>query len=296
MKEKQYLHYIYENKKRLTSIMEGKLIDEENQWFEQKWIDDFNAKVLEYNVLNMGESYIIYDGEDSGLLQECLNIRKKLVQVDNTIVSSKQSFLRNFSLLEKEIERILKELDSSKQSDYKISKENSENNRMHDMSTGVFSHEEAGNRAFFNMFVKPYVSSNTNDLKIQLDDAYKRMFSYSYFIFEEITYIALFMVKEKPEWITWRMKFECLNMLPLGEKLEEETALRMSQTANYYKHQNPLPLDFQTLDHKNIKNFINKIYKKLEQNSGFDKIINSINYFSDEVDGIQNPFGLTGFE
>lgn len=70
---------------------------------------------------------------------------------------------------------------------------------------------------------------------------------------------------------------------------------------NWFKHQsNNKDFDIKNIYKKeNIYKYfneINNIYKKVSKTIRFGKMINKINDYIDEIDGLLNPLGLTGFE
>ncbi|TCG10381.1 hypothetical protein, partial [Mycoplasma marinum] len=214
--------------------------------------------------------------------------------IERKLDNEKEKYNRNYEYFKNKWINTLSDLKKSMTSDKTENEKMVENNRMHDLSTGIFSHEEASNRAFFNSYINKYKSTKTTQLEITLGDIYDQFFSYFYIKLEYLSSLGLKiypkMNKKRNSWID---KLDALNKLPLGNSINKEKYQAIMDAANHYKHQTNLlelpPIEF-------LNDFMDDLYEKLKENLNFDEFSDSIRNLYYEIDGILNPLGLTGFE
>lgn len=222
------------------------------------------------------------------------NFIRPLVNVEERLYSELRKYKRNYNYFSKEFEKIKAKLIKSMKLDKKENDKRVENGRMHDLSTGVFSHEEAGNRAMYNSLINTYKSEKTFALSTLLEDTYDRFFSYYYLKLEYISSLAIAIIPHKRIKIMWSDKHKAMNKLPLGKKISKKEYKRVMDVANHYKHQTILIGGLPTIEE--LDGFLNTIVEKLELNFNFRTFNDNVRALYDEIENILNPLGLTGME
>lgn len=170
-----------------------------------------------------------------------------------------------------------------------------ENERMSDLSMGIFSHEEAGNRAMFNSLFNYQYSQESDSLISEINMFTKQSISFLYIKFEEIIHLSVLFIPKDKKFIKWIEKFDDLNII-LDKSLEEirEEANNFMKFANALKHQQSLFMLKMDLDR--IFALLDKIFDKCYNKINFKEILEKLDYLYYEYDNITNPLGLTGFE
>lgn len=290
---KKYRENILSNADLIKVLIDGKLPI-------IKGFEDIN------NIINLYNN--AYDNDDWGMIfreefsinneyeihQLLLNFIRPLRKIEIKTIVEMEKYKRNYKYFEKKYNGIIEKLNKSILDDRKKNKEIVENNRMHDMSTGIFSPEEANGRAFFNAHINKYESKKTGNLYEQLDDTYVQFFSYFYIKLEYLSSVGIeiypHMNKKR---ISWKDKLLALNKLPLGNEINEENYQEIMNTANHFKHQTGVK-NYPKMDFLN--DFINGLFYKISMNLNFKEFWNSLESLYSKIEDILNPLGLTGFE
>lgn len=290
---KKYRVEILKNEKYLKKIHEGEL--PVIQGYEE--IDDiisfFNKAQEKYDWGQIFHEKFAR-GNEYGIHSTLSSFIRPLINAENKLFKEYAKYVRNYEYFNKQFNKIKSKLSKSIKEDSVENQKRVERGRMNDMSTGVFSHEEASNRAMFNSFINVYRSDKTIALSTLLQDTYDQFFSYFYMKLEYISSLAIGILPQNKKRIQWTDKYKEINNLPLGQKISKPEYKRIMDVANHYKHQTILMGYLPTIDELN--DFLNTIVDKLKLNLDFKAISDSIDSLSDEIDNILNPLGLTGME
>ena len=249
-------------------------LEKENDW---GWI--FHEKISE------GNEY-----EIQGLLSE-IGRTANSINANNSFAIS--NYNRNYEYFKTKIDDLTTKLKIQIEKDVKENESQVSNGRMNDISTGIFSVEEADQRAMFNRLIKPYKSIETKQMIMTLNDLYDQYFAYYYLKFEYISSLPLKIFPNKSNWNYWKEKIEAINKLPLGDKIKDKDVKTIMDAANYYKHQTQ-SLTLPTIEF--MDKLIRQISDKINANTCFDIYKQNVKRLYYEIDNIMNPLGLTGFE
>lgn len=290
---KEYRECILSDKKLLETLIKGKL--PEVKGFE-KIIHIINFYNKAYEEEYWGS--IFYDkfteNKEEKIYWLLSDFIKPLGVLEKKLDEVIKNYNRNYQYFKKRFSKTLNDLKKSKISDEKKNEEKAENIRMDDISTGIFSHEEADRRKFFNTYVNKDKSEKTTHLEILINDIYEQFFSYFYI---KLEFLSSFGIKIYPKndkkRILWVDKLNALNNLPLGDLINKENYHIIMNVANHYKHQTSI-LNLPGIDFLN--DFMTCLFKKLKENLNFEKFSNAIEDLYNEIEGTVNPLGLTGLE
>ena len=257
-----------------------KIIDFYNKAFKEKyWGEIFE------NEFTKGKEYEIH--------QLLLSIVTPIIIIRNAVLSEMNSYDRNYKYFKNKIEKLETKLKSLLEKDNKKNDELAETNRLHDMSTGIFSHEEATSRSLFNKIINPYRSKETKKVQVQINDLYDQFFAYYYVKFEFISSLGLKIYKNNKKMNYWKDKLDAVNKFPIGKKIKESEVQIIIDVANHYKHQTNIS---KFPDIVFMNKLIKEISNKILNNTNFELYWNNVDQLYWEIEGVLNPLDLTGIE
>lgn len=215
------------------------------------------------------------------------------IKINNILQKEMNNYERNYKYFKKSMHKLEKEFKTSEDKDKIEENKTIDIHHTNDMSTGIFSPEEARRRSFFNKHINPYISEKAKKIKIEWNDMYDRYFAYFYMKFELINSLGLKMYPNTKLQIYWKDKLNAINKFPIGRKILTRDIKQIIDVANHYKHQTSIRT------YPKI-NFFDKVLKsiasKISKNTNFSIYFENLKDLDSEIEGWYNPLGLTGFE
>lgn len=298
---KKYLRGINLNDTYRKDISKGKLTYIEGCKFTEEEVISWNKYILTNDFHTLFEEtkmdlYIQNYDDEPDFLNNLLSLKRELLFIKTFLQAYASDFKIAYTLINENISLSKEEITKYKAKDAIISAKNIEGQRMGDMSSGIFSHEEAGNRAMVKSLINPYISEESKRCINEVNSYIKQMFTLLYIKFEEILYINFVSLYIKPKILNWGGKFEALKKTISLSEEEIKIAESLIMVSNHIKHQEPISIMDKVYDIEKVKEFLDRVYIELLKLYNYSELIIEIENVYYEIEGIQNPLGLTGFE
>ena len=295
-------------KENISKILVGKIpnIFEE---YNQKYINDFNE------IDNNSELYIFFN-KNKNLIEYNTDFYKNfLFKIKQVLIN----IYKEFRIINEDFEYFIDKFNEDfcslnslllieKNKSINKQKNENENAFINDISFGIFSYEESCSRKIMNSIFNNNFTDEFYNLDRKLRYLIDNFYSYLYIKSEQILYFLyrLFNNEDNEKFKPFLMEkyyffidnniFNINNLLFSKEKFEELNTIWI-----YYKHQTILEEKISKKIYKKkdiyesiscIKNIYNSLISILD----FNILIDKIYYYNEEIDGILNPLGLTGWE
>lgn len=296
---KYYIKEIFSDKEKLNLLKKNKLFIE-NDILNKEFINKWNQKKDLFDFLYKLDLFK-YDNKICNFLND---LGVCLKNIKWSVINIKQEVKFNFNIYQNEILPYSEKLKIKKEKEYNNFLKSVENNRMHDISTGIFSVGDAEGRKLFNYLKGPIYSDEYNNEFNTISSKLRQCYALVYLNLELILYIFYTLDKDKPKIIYLTQKYENVKETWFNNEITEKDNQIFEfihKFSIFYKHQEPLPSEdekklFNIKFLKEVFEFLNKLINKLEEVTDFNLFLwDSLN-IKNEIDAALNPLGLTGFE
>lgn len=292
---------IFFKKENLYKLLESKIPVEAFEDKYHKYIEDFNVCDIT-TFFNKHEELLNYNTDfyTSVLLKTrsiISDVYNEFNHIDNDFSYFVKKVIEDYDYL---VDQLNCEYDLC----VNQHKDNLESNCLDEISCGIFSSTEAYSRKVYFDILGPKHSDEYNSVERKLRFCVDNFYSYLYIKTEQILFFFYNIYNAKKDEKVYLMN---KYLFLINQKTFDATKFKqieiesLNKIWKYYKHQEII--EQKIVDNLYMKKFIqeninivNKFYNYLSDFKNMLNLIDKIDEYILEIDGILNPLGLTGFE
>lgn len=235
---KYYIKEIFSDKEKLNLLKKNKLFIE-NDILNKEFINKWNQKKDLFDFLYKLDLFK-YDNKICNFLND-LGVYLKNIKF--SVEKIKQEVKFNFNIYQNEILPSFEKLKIKEEKEHNNYLKSLENNRMHDISTGIFSVGDAEGRMIFNSLKQPIYSDQYYNEYNTILSKLRQCYALVYLNLELILYIFYTLDKDKPKIIYLTQKYKNVKKIWFDNEITEKDNQIFEfihKFSIFYKHQESL--------------------------------------------------------